>query len=337
MKKTLINVLLLVSVFYFFVGINSAQALTISPSRTELRGDPGTTIGGDIILINDQDETKTFFASFENFVADGDSGTPKFVGDREGLATWISTTEAVVINPGEVKTIPFTVTIPADAKAGGYFSGVFWGSAPPKADNQGNVAIGTKIGMLLFVSVNGDIEENAGLSDFSTVGDQWGYRSLPVSFMYRLTNAGGDRIKPEGSVVIRSVLGWRVAKVNANPTEGSVLPGTTRKFNTSWEKNTEEVQPQDQKYSYFANVKEQWRNFALGIFRARVHATYGFENVETVKSKALYFVVFPLELLIVLIIGGGIVFTAIRFVLVRYHRSVMKKAYAAFEEKNKNE
>jgi hypothetical protein len=155
--------------------------------------------------------------------------------------------------------------------------------------------------------------------------------------MYRLTNAGGDRIKPEGSVVIRSVLGWRVAKVNANPTEGSVLPGTTRKFNTSWEKNTQELQNQDEPYSYFRNVKEQWRNFALGIFRAKVHTTYGFENVETVKSKALYFVVFPLELLIVLIIGGGIVFTAIRFVLIRYHRLVMRKAYAVFEEKNKNE
>lgn len=337
MKKTLINVLLLVSVFSTFVGARTSYALTISPSRTELRGDPGSTVGGDIILINDQQETKTFFASFENFVADGDSGTPKFVGDKEGLATWISTTEAVVVNPGEVKTIPFTVTIPADAQPGGYFSGIFWGSAPPVAENQGNVAIGTKIGMLLFVSVNGDIEENAGLSDFSTLNKQWGFRSLPVSFVYRITNTGGDRIKPEGDVIIRSILGWRVAKVKANPTEGSVLPGTTRKFTPLWEKNTEELTTEEESYSYTRKLKEQWNNFAIGIFRARVHATYGFENVEVVKSKPIYFIVFPLELLVFILITGGILFASIRFVLIRYHRSVMRKAYAAFEERNKNE
>jgi hypothetical protein len=154
--------------------------------------------------------------------------------------------------------------------------------------------------------------------------------------LYRLTNAGGDRIKPEGSVVIRSVLGWRVAKVNANPTEGSVLPGTTRKFNTSWEKNTQELQNQNEPYSYFRNVKEQWRNFALGIFRAKVHITYGFENIETVKSKSFYFLVFPLELVIVLVIGGGSIVTGIRFALIRYHRLVMRKAYAAVQEKNKD-
>lgn len=334
MKKTLINVFLLVSVFCFFFSFKTAEALTISPARIELRGDPGTTIGGDIVLINDQAETKTFFASFENFVADGDSGTPKFVGDKEGLATWISTTEAVVLNQGEVKTIPFTVTIPANAKPGGYFSGIFWGSAPPNADEQGNVAIGTKLGILIFVSVNGDIEENAGISDFSTLNKQWGYRSLPVSFLYRLTNAGGDRIKPEGDVIIRSILGWRVAKVTANPTEGSVLPGTTRKFTTVWEKNTETLSQEDEKYSFFGEVKKQWKNFAVGIFRAKMNVTYGFQNDDVVKSNAVYFIVFPLEFLIVFFIIAGTVFLTIRFFLIRYHRMVMRNAYALLKEKD---
>lgn len=333
MKKTLINVSLLVSVFCIFFGVTQVEALTVSPARIELRGDPGSTIGGDIVLINDQTETKTFFASFENFVADGDSGTPKFVGDNEGLATWISTTEAVVIKPGEFKTIPFTVTIPANAKPGGYFSGFFWGSAPPNAENQGNVAIGTKIGILIFVSVNGNIDENAGISDFSTVNKQWGYRSLPVSFLYRLTNAGGDRIKPEGDVVIRSVLGWRVAKVAVNPTEGSVLPGTTRKFTTIWEKNPEQSILKGQ-YSFFEQVKSQWNNFALGIFKARMHVSYGFENNENIKSNSIYFIVFPLELLIIFFAGAGIIFLTIRFFLIRYHRMVMRNAYALLKEKD---
>lgn len=333
MKKTLIITFLFVSAFTFFSRSMQVYALTISPARIELRGDPGSTVGGDIILINDQTETKTFFASFENFVADGDDGTPKFIGDTEGLATWVSATEAVVLDPGEVRTIPFTVTIPDTAEPGGYFSGIFWGSAPPNTEGEGNVAIGTKIGILLFVSVNGDIEENAGISDFGTVGGQWGYRALPVGFLYRLTNAGGDRIKPQGDVVIRSVLGWRVATVTANPTEGSVLPGTTRKFTTIWEKNTDTTR-NGEKYSFVGEAENQWNNFALGIFSARMNVAYGFENAEIVKSNAVYFVVFPLELLIILFAIIGIVFVTIRFFLIRYHRMVMKKAYASLQEKD---
>jgi hypothetical protein len=43
------------------------EALTISPVKVEITGDPGQTLNGELELLNEQAFTKTFFASFENF------------------------------------------------------------------------------------------------------------------------------------------------------------------------------------------------------------------------------------------------------------------------------
>lgn len=323
MKKALVFLGILTLVF---IKTSSAFALTISPARIELRGDPGTVVGGDIILINDQSETKTFYASFENFQADGDSGTPKFVGGTEGLATWFSASEAVVLKAGESKTIPFTVTIPQDAEAGGYFSGIFWSTTPPVASQGGQLAVGAKIGMLVFLSVNGDVREDASLVDFQTKDKQFFYKALPVSFTYRFVNSGGDRVKPLGMIRVYSILGWRVAKVDANPTEGNVLPGTTRRFNPVWMKDAQPTEDTaNQKYSFFSEVRYQWNNFAVGFFRAKMSLSYGLDQ-NVAKSKSIYFIVFPWELLLVLVVSGFVITKSIRLGLKRYNAHIIRQA-----------
>ena len=52
----------------------TAYALTVSPAKIEVIADPGQTVRGEIELFNEQEETKTFFASYENFESRGDSG-----------------------------------------------------------------------------------------------------------------------------------------------------------------------------------------------------------------------------------------------------------------------
>ena len=64
----------------FLVSFSYVHALTISPARVEFGGNPGQTITGEYILINNKNVTKTFYSSFENFEAQGETGTPNFVG-----------------------------------------------------------------------------------------------------------------------------------------------------------------------------------------------------------------------------------------------------------------
>ena len=63
----------------------SAQALTVSPARAELAGDPGQTISDSFIVINEQNVDQTFYTSVENFESSGESGTPNFTNSKEGI------------------------------------------------------------------------------------------------------------------------------------------------------------------------------------------------------------------------------------------------------------
>jgi len=331
MKRSLLIVSFFIAIVLFS---DKAIALTMSPIRYEIAGDPGTTITHEMTLINEGKNSQVYFASFANFEAQGDSGSPTFVDPKDGIGTWMSTELASVnLAAGQQKKIKFSIKIPKNAEPGGHFGAIFWGTNPGSA-GAGQVSVGTKTGLLVLLSVNGDVKESAGLVDFKIRNGQWGFKQLPVMFQYRFSNQGGDRVKPVGSVVVRSILGWRVKKVNANPFDGNVLPGTTRKFTVEWAKG-DTVDERDaeigrnEKYSFSREVKSEWKNFAVGIFRAKVVAEFGI-NKESVKSNSVYFIVFPWELLLTIIVVGTPLFYVLRKLLRRYNRMIIKRAENTF-------
>jgi hypothetical protein len=305
-------------------------ALTITPIRYEISGNPGQTLTEKMGLVNESNKTQTFYASFANFEAQGDTGSPSFVDAKEGLGTWMTTEQAsVTLAPGAQKEISFSIKIPKDAEPGGHFAAIFWGTSPG-GGSPGQVSIGTKTGLLVLLSVNGDVKEQAGLVDFQLHNNKHFYKTLPVGFQYRFSNQGSDRVKPKGDIVIRSIFGWVAKRINANPYDGNVLPGTTRKFSPEWSKR-DSVEARDQEnsrnesYSFKKSVSDEWHNFALGIFRAKVVANFGVTN-QVAKSHAVYFVVFPWELILVVIVLAIPVYFILRTMLRRYNRSVIRRA-----------
>ncbi len=303
-----------------------AHALTISPARLEIAGDAGTTITKKVLLVNETEQTETYFTSYSNFDAQGDTGTPIFVDATNDLGTWMNTDSSFTLKPGSSKEVTLSIRIPEGAEPGGHFAAVFWGTTPPS--QGGTVSVGSRTGLLVLLSVSGPVEESVGLVDFHTKGKQFFYKMLPVGFEYRFSNQGGDRIKPVASITIRSILGWRVAKIDANPSEGNVLPTTTRKFTPEWKKrDTVEAHlaKADEKYSFTKAVGDEWHNFAVGIFRAKLKTEFGTAE-QRMTSRAAYFIVFPWELMIILIPGAYIVFLLLRLSLRRYNRSVIKRA-----------
>ena len=332
-KKPLLITTLFVVLSLCIAVPRQAYALTLSPIRYEIAGNPGEVLTQDLKVFNESKESHLYYVSFSNFEAQGDSGSPTFIDPKDDLGTWITSSVASVnLGAGEQKTISFKIAIPKDAEPGGHFAALFLGTTAPGESN--GVSIGTKTGALILLSVNGDVKEQAGLVDFSLHNNKHFYKELPVGFQYRFSNQGGDRVKPTGSIVIRSIFGWVAKKVNANPYDGNVLPGTTRKFTPEWSRR-DSVDTRDQElsrhesYSFKKSVKDEWHNFALGIFRAKVVATFGTTHQEA-KSKAVYFVVFPWELLLVLFIIAIPVYVILRTLLRRYNRSIIRKAQARF-------
>ena len=293
--KNIVAVPLLIACF--IIEAQTAAALTISPVKIEVSGDPGQTLRGELELLNEQAQVKTFFSSFENFEPSGDTGSPKFIGAEGGLATWLGTQPAVTVATGETVKVPFTITIPADAEAGGYFAAIFWGEQDPSIQAAGEVAIGGKLGVLILLRVNGDIVEEAGITEFGIADSRKLQFALPVNFSYKFSNSGGDRVVPLGDITIKNTFGRVSAAIPANINEGSVLPGSARRFQAMWGA----VATASTTDGFFTSAKKQLTDFHFGFYNAKLSVVYGATN--QVATDSVWFIMFPWQLLVLCLAG----------------------------------
>ncbi|MCX7616313.1 MAG: DUF916 domain-containing protein [Patescibacteria group bacterium] len=330
--------ILLIALFSIFFLSELGFALTISPPRMELSGNPGTEVKGEITLFNEENEAKVLYSSIQNFEARGESGAPYFLPEKKDLATWITIEEQVSLNPGERKTIPFVVKIPQNAEPGGYFAAIFFGTAPPQVEG-GQVSVSSKLGALILLRVAGEVEEKGGLLEFKTEKGRI-YNSLPVVFVYRFFNDGGDRIKPEGEIRIKNVFGVTTAVLDANKGEGNVLPRSVRKLSAVWHTKNQKIgsltkkeelaifekitREEGIKKGFFEKVKDQWNNFAFGPYQARLSLIYGSNNKK--EEASYWFFIIPWQLLIVLILIFIVLGSLFYLGIKKYNRWIIKKA-----------
>jgi hypothetical protein len=308
------------------LGPFRVDALSISPPRVELQGNPGETVKQDMTLTNDTKNTQIFYSSFANFEAQGETGNPAFTESKDDLDKWMSTETSVALKPGQSIIVPVSINIPNTAEAGGHFAAVFWGTTP-NVTGASSVSIGAKIGMLVLLSVSGDVKEAGGLVSFSTLNHKTWYTTLPVSFEYRFKNDGGDRIKPVGKITMHDIVYIPEDKIDANPGSGNILPNSTRHFTVDWVKNPRDkdyVAPTGKINQFFNQALYEWHNFAFGPYFAKMSLLYG--TNATRVSKTAFFFVFPWQLLICLLVIFIIVFWGGRKLIRRYNRHIIQKA-----------
>ncbi|HTW96537.1 MAG TPA: hypothetical protein VMD74_02675 [Candidatus Methylomirabilis sp.] len=320
--KNLYSVALLMVFFSVMIlGVNQANALTLSPVRSELSGNPGQTLTREIIIRNEQTQPITFYSSFENFESQGETGAPLFVPGNDGLAGWIKgLPEKIDLGAQEEKTLPYNIEIPANADPGGYFSAIFWSTIPPEA-NGSQVTVGAKVGTLILLTVAGNIKTGGGVVEFAPVNKQKIFSSLPVDFAYRFQNSGSDRLKPTGELKFKNLFGFTAATYNANAQDGNILPNSVRKFSVTWAGKKSEV-PTDNGFWTMAGY--EWRNFHFGRYTAELDLKYGPDNKATTVKYGFY--LFPWQLLclilpiLALLILGGI------FGVKKYNRWIIRQA-----------
>lgn len=323
--------ILLVAIIITGVAVTPASALTVSPARIEITGDPGATVGGEIELFNEQEGVRMFYSSSENFESSGDTGAPYFVGAKDGLATWIKTQESVSLQSGERIKIPYTIVIPKEAAPGGYFAAVFFGSQPPVSDAGGEVSIGGKIGVLVLLRVTGEVKEGGGLKEFQTNGGKRFFSSTPISFSYSINNDGGDRIVPQGEMKIKNMLWLTSAKLFANKGDGSVLPNSTRKFEVVWEEGSavtarvDGVNP-----GFFSMAKKQLADFHFGLYTAKLDLFWGATNL-TASDSHIFFIV-PWQLLSIMMLILALLAFVGRIGLKKYNKYIIAQV-----TRNRNE
>ncbi len=312
--------------FFFFIPV-FAQALTITPPRIEVDGDPGTTIKSEFKITNDSESSQTYYTQVENFEAKDESGNPQFVQTREGLSVWTNVQPSITVASRGQATIPFEIRVPRNAEPGGYFASIFVRTTPPPT-KAGEVSIGARLGTLVLLRVNGNIQEGVDILEYSTKGNSHFYTSLPVELYYRFQNTGDDRVKPTGEILIKNIVGLKAKILNANPTDGSVLPRSIRRFETAWINGGGGQQDPEAKASqipsgFLEAAKYEWHNFAFGYYTANLNITFGPNN--NTASEKLRFFVLPWQLISIFVVILLIILIILRFLLRRYNRYIISR------------
>lgn len=333
MLKKVFSVLLAVSFFSVFF-VPHASALTIIPPSMELQVVPGKNYETAVKLFNEEQDPKTLYTEVAPFTAEGETGNPNFDfnAPATGLSAWIGVQQGpITVEPGQRVEIPVTVAVPEDAEPGGHYAAVFFSSTPPAGTGENSqVAIGTKLGTLILARVEGKVVEAGRLQEFGFEGGGTLTR-LPAEFFTRFTNTGNVHLRPSGSIVITNLFGGEAATLTVNKASGATLPGSTRKYNTRWEKA-----PVDDTsgniwtnfWTEFANEKD---NFALGRYTATLTLTAG-QSRQISDTATMTFWVLPWRILLLSALAFAVLVLFIIFLIRRYNRWIIRRAAAGDTE-----
>ena len=221
-------------------GTNTANTLKISPVRTDIEVQPGTS---KTVQINATNLTKapiSIHPSENDFVSADESGAPALILDdgkyapSHSLKRFLTPLSDITIPASGSKTINVVITIPKDARPGGYFGAIRL--APTAPDGGGQVNLDASVASLLLVTVPGNVVEQLSLTDFTIQQhNKTGvYFGTPdnIEVMARFQNKGSIQLAPFGKVSVKQ--GNTVvyeSDFNTDAPHDMVLPDGARRWN----------------------------------------------------------------------------------------------------------
>lgn len=299
MKKSL-PLSIIISFLFLFISAPSTHAqvqLVVSPPRIDIEANPGDVIQKTIKVTNPSDtETLNLRTLVKDFIVQDDFGTPIPVdAARAGkyvASNWFTLDQTdFSIAPQEQVNLMVIITIPKQGLAGGHYAGVFLEPTLTKGIKDTVSYTAAQVGTLFSVTVAGDIKYDALIKEFDS--EQRIYEFGPVSFKAVLENQSDTHISPLGKIVIKNMLGGKVAELPLD--KYNVFPFTSRIWEVKWD--------------------QIW---GLGRYSAELNFTYGNGNVA---SRVIEFWLLPYRLLTAI----GVVILALIGIVVSVRRHLQHK------------
>ncbi len=222
--------------------------ITIAPVIDEFSSESGTTTSRTIKITNPIQEVVTLYPQALNIYSDNDKGQPKFYSlnernSRYSVSDWITFSKPLIrIAPGEVEEFAYKLTVPKDAEPGGHYGAVLFSTKPPVVQTpdpkNSQVSVVGLIGTLVLHTVPGAVVQKATLTNYSAPTI---LIRAPANFSLTFQNTGNVHIKPVGEIKVRNLFGEVTTSLKVNDGGGSVLPESTRKYETSWKFNWQQI------------------------------------------------------------------------------------------------
>lgn len=224
-------------------GDNSGSGLQLSPTRTDLSGQPGETKTFSVIVRNITQTDVTAQVFLNDFQSDNSSGTPQIIVDDNqrtpySLANMLKDFTDVDLKAGETKEIKLTVQIPTNASPGAYFGALRYAAIPKgrvQTEAERQVALTASVAHLVFVEVPGDINEQIQIESLRAQREGKGgsfFLQSPDQVALGVKNLGNGFSRPFGTVTVTGPFGRQVSSYEINNTDprGIILPQSTRVF-----------------------------------------------------------------------------------------------------------
>ena len=232
--KFLVVLGLLFSFFSLIVFYAHASVgLTIEPVKVSHTMNPGESVSGGIKITNRSDGAVRVEVNVKDFVPLKGTVTIQIVERAEGVTTvrdWITLDGGYtfILSENEKKEVIYTINAPSNAEPGGHFGTVLFKAS--KIVEEGQLKIGTELGMLVFVTIPGNHLQKGNLLGFSS---EKFIQKGPVNFRVDFENTGTVHFEPKGAIRITNILGKEVANISI--AGQVVLPGGVRTLQARWE------------------------------------------------------------------------------------------------------
>ena len=285
-------------------------------TRKDATIQPGQSQTLYISVTNVTGAAASFQVVINDFIANADeSGNPAIILDptkyapNHSLKRFITPPPVFSLNPGEEKSIPITINVPANAAGGGYYGAVRFAPANTSNAPGKQISLSGSVGTLILIKVPGNIKEQlsiAGMNVFSSQHSSNFFTSnKDLSVRVRFQNEGNIQEAPFGKVLVKDRNGKTIGtyELNAINPPGSVLPDSIRHFDVPI------------KTGSFGEYK--------------VEGNFGYGSSGQLLSAATTFYIIPTYLILIFVIVVALLALAIFGVprlIKAYNRRVLRRA-----------
>ncbi len=224
---------------------NSPNVLKVSPVRSDIEVQPGTSKAVRTIITNLTKAPITVRPVGNDFIAGDERGTPALILDGDSFAPthslkrFMAPLSEVTIPASQDKVVNVVITVPKDAQAGGYFGAIRFVPTTPNSGEQVNLS--GSVASLMLLKVPGDLVEKLDLTDFEIQqkSKSGAYFHSPdnLQVTVRFANKGNVQVGPFGKVSVKS--GNEVvyeADFNTKDPRDMALPDGARRWDIPLEK-----------------------------------------------------------------------------------------------------
>ncbi len=201
-------------------------------SRFTYQAKPGQTLT-DHVRVTNTGSSKievTLYAADAYNDENGDFALADGSEKKAGASAWVTFDGrpklGLTLKRGESKTVPFTVTIPADAGPGDHPAGVI-----ASAVTSGQVTVERRIANRMYVRVSGDLQPILTITSFSGVYHS-GLNPLDGSISVTATITNSGNVALEGATTLTASTWFGAAIGRTSRAElPEILPGSTTTVN----------------------------------------------------------------------------------------------------------